>query len=247
MKYASLFSSALVCTVISLTIGASVAFAQITVGTRDTESVSITAGSGFIVSLKEKNSYCCTLFPQGPNTNAGLSDTIEELGNSNNTARGTLRGDMEPAVSVDTESSSTDQSQMNNRLCVIPGSSGNYKFPIASANSGETVKVACDNTTLNGGFNTNATPFNFLECTNVTDATISGKIYAVDFSGQTLIDGTDINISPGLRQDYDIHSSVGANRYGRLFVVHDGTKGALKCVLSRYSEDFTLRSSLPLE
>ena len=131
-------------------------------------------------------------------------------------------------------------------VCAIPPQSANYKFPIASAQAGgEAVRVTCDNTTLNGGFNTNATPFNFLECTNVADAAVVAKVFAVDFAGQTLINGTSVTLQPGLRTDLDVHSAVGPDRFGRLFVVHDGTKQAIRCVVSRYDLDLTLPRRSP--
>ena len=222
------------------------ASAQVPVDSRGTESVVIEAGSGFIASLKRNNSYCCTVYPTSPATTAGLSATLEREGDPDSTASGALRGSMEPAVPIAASFADTDAA--DNRVCAIPPQSGNYRFPIASAQAGgEAVRVSCDNTTLNGGFNTNATPFNFLECTNVADAAVAARVFAVDFAGQTLINGTSVTLQPGLRTDLDVHTAVGPDRFGRLFVVHDGTKQAIRCVVSRYDLDLTLRSSLPLE
>lgn len=242
-RFAPLFA----CAAVGLAAGATVAAAQVTVDARDTEDVLIQAGSGFVVSLKANNSYCCTVYPQNPNTRAGLSATIQARGNPGVTVAGTRRGAMEPAVTVTTEGSATDADQSDNRVCVTPAASGDYKFPISSAVSGEPIKVVCDNTTLNGGFNTNATPVNYLECTNLSDADVAARVFATDYAGQVLIAGQAVSLPAGLRRDFDVHSAVGPDRYGRLTVTHDGTRRAVRCVLSRYDRDLTLRSSLPLE
>jgi hypothetical protein len=107
----------------------------------------------------------------------------------------------------------------------------------------------CNETSLFGGYNTNANPFNFLEISNTTNSTITGKIYATNFDGTVVVNGTAFSVAAGRRTDVDLHTPAGANKYGLLKIIHDGPLGALQANVSFYSgtpADLTLRGTVPV-
>ena len=192
------------------------ATAQVTVDNIEATPITVVGSSGFIVSLKERNSYCCTMVPANASSNITMDSAVQREDDAMTTVPGALRGNMEPAVTIPDFLPDTDAA--NNRVCVMISDSINYKFPVMTGAMGsDAVSVSCNSTTLNGGFNTNGTPFNFLECTNRSDAPIDAKVFLVNFAGETVVNGSPVTIPAGLRSDIAGHTAGGDGQLGGLF------------------------------
>lgn len=156
-------------------------------------------------------------------------------------------GDITPKIS----SGSVSITNIDNRRTVTPSSSGTHRLVLTNNSfvNSYTLKVNCMETTLYGGYNTNANPFNFLELTNITNATINGRIRGFNFDGSPTID-TTFSLSPNSRQDFDLHTAAGSNKYGSLIVTHNAPYGGLKGGVSQYtpvSGGLQLGATVPLK
>ncbi len=156
-------------------------------------------------------------------------------------------GDITPAVFVnDTE----DNNSNNNRICVLRRATDDYIITVLSnASGGEPARIECMETTLYGGYNTNANPYNFLEITNLTNSTITVQVFATDVNGNPIsgLSGTQFAIGKNKRWDVDLHTPAGANKYGLIWVAHDGPYGAIQATVSQYSLALEQRASVPLK
>lgn len=104
-------------------------------------------------------------------------------------------------------------------------------------------------TSLYGGYNTNASPYNFLELSNTTNATVSGRVRGYNYDGTATVDAT-FSIEANRRYDIDVHSAAGPNKYGLLVVTHDGPYGALQGAVSQYissNSQLILQATVPLK
>jgi len=224
------------------------AFAQahfpVSVGAESTSAL-VSTNDLLLSAFKANESYCCTLYPEAGSSQVGFSATLKNSSNANQT--GILRGGVAPRVAVDT----SDTSAMDNRVCFLPTETDTYSMTVASASGGgASVAARCEKTSVSGGFNTNSTPFNFLECQNLSDSSRQIRIFAIDFAGNVLVDGNSTSnqytIGAGLRRDFDIHSAVGSNKFGEIRVLHDGPTGALDCRVSRYESTLEFKGTTSL-
>jgi len=208
-------------------------------------TVTVSASDTLRVSMDAGDSYCCTALPLENDSNFGFSTSVTGAAS----ITGELKGDVSPVVSVN---NTTDTDASDNRLCFEPSTAGAYILSLdsAEAGDGESVRVSCDKTTIAGNFNTNAVDFNFLECTNRSNASVDIKINARNNAGTTVIDGSDSSnqdtLTAGLRKDFDIHTAAGTAQFGPVWVTHDGPKNAIDCFLSQYDgpvSDLTLRGT----
>lgn len=115
------------------------------------------------------------------------------------------------------------------------------------------LRIKCDNTTLYGGFNTVAGEFNFLEITNIAGGASEVRVVATD---STDLDKTlyDVRIPlTSARTDVDLHSHVGAGKFGALKLLHNGPAGSVQAAVSEYKIistsplNFQLIGRIPLE
>ncbi len=194
---------------------------------RGTEQNTPSAGTRFAY-LDAGNSYCCEFLP----TNAGAQ--VQAVATNVTFTGGNItavdRTATTPALA------SAFLGNTGNRLCLTPTATGIHTFTVTTVNPNPTlVDVQCNETTLFGGYNTNANPFNFLEISNLTNATINGKIYATNYDGTVVINGSAFSVAAGLRADVNIHEAAGPNAFGILKIVHDGPLGALQANTSFYS------------
>lgn len=157
-----------------------------------------------------------------------------------------LIGDVTPVVS----SGTSGAANKDNRFTVTPAVAG--EFLLDTANTSFTTslqsKTNCMETTLYGGYNTNANPYNFLELTNITNFPITGRVRGFNFDGTATVN-TPFNIAANTRFDINIHQAAGANKYGALIVTHNAPFGGLKGSVSQYSGPTTaleLRATVPL-
>jgi hypothetical protein len=98
--------------------------------------------------------------------------------------------------------------------------------------SASNVRVLCEETTLFGGYNLSVTDFNFLELTNTTDQSISGKIRGTN----SLTNGAftyDFTVGGAARRDISIHELVSGG-FGPVMITHDGAPGSLRAITSQY-------------
>lgn len=189
----------------------------------------------FRVYMEAGESYCCTARSKDSQSNLGLSDTLRDTDGTMYT--GEKRGAVSPRVTVN---GVTDTDAEGNRVCYVPSGSRTYRYTVSSAKmGGEDVQVSCEKTTIKGSYNTNATPFNFLECTNRTNSTVTAKLYAENFDGERVIDGDDYTFTSGQRRDINIHQSAGQNKFGRVWLTHNSPRGGLNCNVSQYTQDST--------
>ena len=195
------------------------------------------------ISIEKTRSYECLVQPEFTSS----APSIVLYDPTNNPADITTnaiaqRGDVAPILR-------TSNALRSVRLSFSPATSGVYSLRITNdlfvVNA---IKVRCSETTLYGGFNTNANPFNFLELTNLTSASISGRIIAYNFDGSEALN-TGFTLQSNRRFDTDIHSAAGANKYGAIVVTHDGPLGAIEGNVSQYRgpvSGLSLSASVPL-
>lgn len=186
-------------------------------------------GSVVAVQLDEGLSYCCSFHPDnGGMAIFAVSTTVAVDGAPSFTA--VDRTGATPSLTAST------LGYTGSRLCFTATKTGTARITISDifVNS-QPVTTICEETTLYGDFNTNANPFNFLEITNISNSTITGKIYATSYDGTTVINGTSFTIPSNRRVDTSIHDAAGPNVFGSIKIVHDGPLGSLKAKTSYYS------------
>jgi len=200
------------------------------------DSTSMNSNGIRIVSIEAQNSYCCDLVTTTLNAQiSGISNSINAVVDFTGVDR----------------SSATPAHSHGKRLCFMSNITEIVGITVGTlAPSPTNVEMQCNDTSLFGGYNTNANPFNFLEISNLTNESISGKIYATNFDGTVVLNGTDFTVDAGRRTDVDLHTAAGANKYGLLKIIHDGPLGALQGNVSFYSGTpaaLTLRGSVPVK
>jgi hypothetical protein len=96
---------------------------------------------------------------------------------------------------------------------------GEYTITLSGATVADERKYGprCRETSQTCSFNTFVNDFNFLEVTNEGSKAAEVAYVATDFDGNTVSDSGVI--LPGQRADFDIHSKVGASKFGKI-VVH---------------------------
>jgi len=205
----------------------------------------LAAGDNFIIDLQANHSYACDGIPESATSEFDWrAQMIPGAGSPAEIIIARKAGDITPQITGDT--GGTD----DNRITFTPATSNRFTITVDDAEGGgESVRIRCFDTTLYGGFNTNVNDFNFLELTNVTNATITGKITAITADGTTVINAAGFSISAQRRADVDLHTPAGADKYGLVIVTHDGPVGALKGGVSQYSgtvSSFELTGYVPL-
>ena len=216
------------------------------VGSPDSDDVFPVNGSGsdFVdvrMALDADRSYECTAISEdngsGPKLAfySVLSGVLDEEANKIK-----LIGAESPVTYGDAASAA------GSRITITPIESGDYylritnSIPITLSH-----RLKCFETTLYGGYNTNANPLNFLELSNLTNSTVSGRVRGFNADGSQILD-TTFSIGANSRFDIDIHSAAGANRYGILIVTNDAPRGGLQGNVSQYSSGLVLRVTVPL-
>ena len=213
---------------------------------------SVSVGDKVSVRLQANRCYCCQVF-----ANAGVTETsnvyfsqIETNPSEPDGFVSEFRGSTFPSL----DGNASDQSRVcfsvtdSNRavsVTMTPGIS-----PVVASVSN--VRVACEETTLYGGYNTNATELNFLEITNVlggsgsvSDEEERVTVSVRGFDAQTREQTVDSSFVLGgqSRRDLALHDLVGANNFGLLQICHDAPRGAIQANVSRYN----ITSSDPLD
>ena len=203
-------------------------------------------GDLVVSSFASKQSYCCTFINRSIGDQVGVNTTVKDP--SANDVTGVARGETTPAVAVNPMS---DMSPDDNRICLFAEEAGNHTFTLNAPGHQTALDISCDRSSISGGFNTNGTPFNFLECLNRSNKPIAIRVFAIDFAGTVLVDGdlaaNQLTLNAGIRTDIDIHTPVGADKFGEVRVLHDGPKGAVSCKLSRYTSSLDLKDTSPLD
>lgn len=199
------------------------------------DNLSTSSNSVRVFAAEIQNSYCCDFVTTASGASiASVSTTIDATVDITGVDRSTT----------------TPAHSHGKRICFQANKTEAVFFTIGALTPSPTnVDMQCNETSLFGGYNTNANPFNFLEISNTTNSTITGKVYATNFDGTVVINGTDFSVAAGRRTDVDLHTPAGANKYGLLKIVHDGPLGALQANVSFYSgtpADLTLRGTVPV-
>ncbi len=194
-----------------------------------------TGGSRFI-KVDAGNSYCCDFTPT---TNAVTLSSVSTSILGVATYTGVER------------SSATPSHSHGKRVCFIAPASELVVMTVGTLSTSPTpLDAQCNETSLFGGYNTNANPFNFLEISNLTNESITGKIFATNFDGTVVINGNSFTVPAGLRIDVDVHTAAGANKFGILKIIHDGPLGGIQANTSFYSGTpaaLTLRGTVPAQ
>ncbi len=213
------------------------------------ENIQVVEGDRFLVDFAANRSYYCEGIPVSNNTNFDMSTGIDQLdagGNVVSTLNGREIGTIPPPVTGDVGDSG------DNRLSLIPTVTARYRFTVSSAAlGGELVKFRCFATTLFSGYNTVANDFNYLELTNIGNATCNALVSLVDNSGTPIVTNEALSVAAQRRADYDVHSKVGAAKFGFVRITHDCPLGTLQGLVSQYDlastgGSFSLTASLPL-
>ena len=206
----------------------------------------VAAADTFLVDLTANHSYSCDAVPVDILTDFDWDTSVVGQASTNpETVTGVRQaGGITPQITGESGGGS------DNRITFIPTTTDRFRLTVASAKGGgELIRIRCWDTTLYGGFNTNVNDFNFLELTNVSNATISGKIYAITSDGTTAINGATFSVAANRRSDIDLHTPAGSDKYGLVIVAHDGPNDSLKGFVSQYQgpiSNFSLMTSLPL-
>lgn len=213
--------------------------------TTNNDSILVQANDRFFIDFTAGRSYSCEGVPQDAASDFDWNQTVQGTAVSNpETILARLAGTLEPAITGEASTSS------DNRLTFTPTTTDRFRLTVQSAKSGgELVKVQCTETTLFGDFNTNVNDFNYLELTNLSNASISGTITAITSDGTVAVNAATFTIAPDRRFDVDLHSAVGADKYGLVRVTQNGPAGALKAIVSQYQgtpTNFTLTATIPL-
>lgn len=208
------------------------------------EGYSVTDNGYIGVQFEAARSYCCDFYAR----NTDLINTIDtNMYNSlGNTVIGTL------VNRTTTTPSNVSGAHTFNRICTTTNTTEIYgiKFTnVTSAGNGNTILVNthCVETSLYGGYNTNAARYNFLEVLNTTNSTINFKVTATNFDGTVVINNASYSVPAGRRFDVDIHTPAGLSKYGLIKITHDGPFGALQAGVSFYKTDFTQTAHVPLK
>lgn len=205
----------------------------------------VAAADTFLVDLTANHSYSCDAVPVDQASDFDWSTSVQGTAAQNpETITARTAGTITPQITGETGGSA------DNRITFIPTTTDRFRLTVASAKSGgELIRVRCWDTTLYGGFNTNVNDFNFLELTNVSNAQITGRIYAITSDGTTAINGASFTVEANRRLDIDVHTPAGADKYGLVIVAHNGPNDALKGVVSQYLgpiSNFALTATVPL-
>lgn len=199
------------------------------------------------VPLEAGKSYACTLLSQSSLLVAGFATTV--MGPSSELT-GNLIGDVAPQI----PSTAADSSPKNNRISVLPTEAGTHVLSYSVGSLGEGASqfsLQCLQTSLYGAYNTVINSINFLELENSTSSPVNGTIYAYNFDsppGQPVA-SLDFSIAANSRQDFDLHSRVGQQKFGNLVVSHSGPLGSLKGRVAQYrgtASDFEIATVVPL-
>lgn len=199
-----------------------------------------TSGQSIQLALEANRSYACSLLPQSAGAQLIINQSILAPGSSQSM---TYVGSSTPAMTGADASGRT-------RVSYIPTATGNHVLSVENnSGSSQVARLECIETTLYGGYNTNASPFNFLELINITNTAIVGQITAVNFDGTTVINQQSFSVSPNNRTDVDLHTPAGANKFGALRVTFIGPYGGLQGFVSQYRSSggaLELKASIPL-
>ncbi len=203
-----------------------------------------------VVFLEANKSYACTAIGSTSTDDIRFSTSVSNNSGtiSNSLNRVALRGDVCPRPNGNISFGNTE---VDNRIVITPVVADYYGFHLQndSTTADKKVVVECMETSLYGGYNTNASPFNFLELLNTTNGTIAGTVRGFNYNGTQTVN-TGFSIGPNLRYDIDIHTAAGPNKYGMLIVTHDGPYGALQGFVSQYissSGQLQLQATVPLK
>jgi hypothetical protein len=214
-----------------------------TAGATDNISIDPLSSVTVPVALEANRSYDCSVDSVFSTSTPSIQVKNSDGSDTDVTANHIqFRGNVAPIIGT-----GTGDNLM--RSSVTPVTTGVYKLLLTNdLFATNSIKLRCMETTLYGGFNTNANPFNFLELSNVTGVTITGTVRAYNYSG-TLVLTTDFSIPANRRFDVNLHDSTGPSVYGTVVVTHDGPLGAVQGNVSQYSgpaSALSLRATVPL-
>ncbi len=207
--------------------------------------VVVETGDRFFVDLSASRSYDCQAVPTDPLTEFDWdSAVVGTTGGTPENITAREAGAIVPQIGGESGGNA------DNRLTLTPTTTDRFILTVEDAKTGgEVVRVRCFATTLFGGYNTNVNDFNFLELTNIGNATLNGTITATNFDGTVVINAQAFSVAAQRRVDIDLHTPAGTDKFGVVRVTHDGPLGTLQGNVSQYSgtvSSFGLTGSAPL-
>lgn len=191
------------------------------------------------VTYFEKNrSYACTII--GSSITSQLKVEVSTApGSSSVSSTARNCGAITPKVVTsggDATAGAGSDGASDNRVCFIADESGVYNLTLDTDLAvSEPAIFSCSETTLYGGYNTNANPFNFLEVINTTNTAIEFQVRAANFDGTVVINNATYTVAPNRRVDVNVHVAAGTNKFGSIRVMHNGPYGALQANVSQYN------------
>jgi hypothetical protein len=242
---------ALLCAVACLATSPTLSFASgspaLTPGVVGADETSFTPPAsdppGFIeASFEVGKSYSCNAPGRLASDGVNFQTQIENVADASKVT-GVLNGKTTPEIAGANDTT-------GGRLSFsvpLTATGGLYKVMFNSIDeSGDSVRITCLETTLYGGYNTNASPLNFLEVNNTANAAIVAVVRARDTAGNIVFEG-GATIAANGRADFDIHSQVGENVFGSIAITHNGPYGSLTAYLAEYDSELKLQGRTELK
>lgn len=243
MFIAAPFMAALIMAALITATPAFAADRVVTIGIQ--QELVLESSDAILVDLEADRSYACEGVPLTIATDFDFSNQVVGQGASPLTFTARFGGDISPIVGGEVGD------RTDNRVIVTPTQSDRYRIEIeGAAVGGESVLIRCYETTLFGGFNTNVNDFNFLELTNIGNATITARVSAIEFDDTVALNNAEFAVPAGQRVDVSLHDFAGMNKFGFVRVTHDAPLGTLNGAVSQYFgtvEDFRLGGSQQLK
>jgi hypothetical protein len=193
----------------------------------------------FRIESAQPSSACCTVTDADLDPEITTVNTLDVAHPSSPSF--SYRGALSPIIPSHSDMVNLSE---KSRVCFMSVNAVSYDFPVQSStrtpgSSFNELQVACEDTTMFGGFNTVVTELNYLEMINTTGQPISAHIYGFreTTGGEKVIDA-DVSIPGGAgtprRVDFDIHSVVGPGAFGTLVITSDAPKGSLNVNVAQY-------------
>ncbi len=196
--------------------------------------------AAFSMPVEAGRSYACSIIGSNPSTQLSLTSPDTAADNWS------YCGEVTPKIST----GSSDTNHADNRYCLAALTTEIKAIAAKSdVGGGEAARFECLETTLYGGYNTFVNPWNFLELYNTTNTSIRVYITAVNYDGSTVVNNVTYLVPANARQDVDLHTPAGANKYGLVKISHTGPYGAIQGQVSQYRGPVTgmeLTASTPV-
>jgi hypothetical protein len=212
-------------------------------------------GDRVAVNLTVDHSYCCSVFSPFNQITNSATDAGHPVINSISNSNGSVSIPFQKNSAITPAISFGDRSA---RACFTTNETQGFAIRTAPffLNIGvpngtvNDLNVRCDDTTLEGGYNTFASDFVFLEIMNKSEtdnSELSPRVMTVTGLAQ---DGFttvfQIQVAVAKRADVNLHSLIGPNKIGSIRINHTAPKDTVVAYVAEYKSDPGTKSGLTL-